>query len=89
MKQNNSYEWSKFVDPAMKIYLNRRHRTIKMSPLEAEKEENQTALRTTYWRRYEKADMKKKRAKFSVGDTVRIFQERGTFHRGYMEYFTE
>ena len=33
--------------------------------------------------------MKKKRAKFSVGDTVRIFQERGTFHRGYMEDFTK
>ena len=46
-KQHNSYEWSKFVEPAMKIYLNRMHRTIKMSPLEAKKEKNQSALRTT------------------------------------------
>ena len=33
MKQNNTYKWSKLIDKAMKIYLNRKHRTIKMSPL--------------------------------------------------------
>ena len=89
MKQNNSYEWTKYVDPAMNIYLNRRHRTIKMTPLDAEKDENESIVRTTYWKRYMKADIKKKKAKFSVGDSVRIFKERGTFHRGYMEDFTE
>ena len=89
MKHNNSYEWTKFIDSAMKIYLNRKHRTIKMTPLEAEKDENESIVRSTYWRRYKKADKKKKQAKFSVGDSVRIFKERGTFHRGYMEDFTE
>ena len=89
MKHNNSFEWTKFIDAAMKIYLNRKHRTIKMTPLEAEKDENESIVRSTYWRRYKKADKKKKQAKFSVGDSVRIFKERGTFHRGYMEDFTE
>ena len=32
--------------------------------------------------------MKTQKPKFSVGDSVRIFQERGTFHRGYMQDFT-
>ena len=32
--------------------------------------------------------MKTQKAKFSVGDSVRIFKERGTFHRGYMEDFS-
>jgi hypothetical protein len=58
MKQHNSYEWTKFVDPAMSIYLNRRHRTIKMSPLQAEKDENEPIVRRTYFEKYRKAEMK-------------------------------
>ena len=89
MKQNNSYEWVKYLDKAMNIYLNRNHRTIKMSPLEAEKEENEIKVRRTYFEKYRKANLKKQKAKFSVGDSVRIYKERGTFHRGYNEDFTE
>ena len=33
--------------------------------------------------------MKKQKVNFSVGDTVRIYIQRGTFHRGYNEDFTE
>ena len=29
------------------------------------------------------------KVEFSVGDTVRIYKQRGTFHRGYNEDFTE
>ena len=89
MKHHNSYEWTQFIDHAMDIYLNRRHRTIKMSPLEAEKDENESIVRQTYFEKYRKAEMKTQKAKFSVGDSVRIFKERGTFHRGYMEDFSE
>ena len=88
MKQNNTYEWTKLIDKAMKIYLNRKHRTIKMTPLEAEKDENGPILRQTYLKKYIKAGKKKRKPKFSEGDTVRIYKERGTFHRGYMEDFT-
>ena len=88
MKQNNTYEWTKLIDKAMKIYLNRKHRTIKMTPLEAEKDENGPILRQTYLKKYIKAGKKKIKPKFSVGDSVRIYKERGTFHRGYMEDFT-
>ena len=35
MRKNNSYEWVRFLDQAMNIYLHRKHRTIKMSPMEA------------------------------------------------------
>jgi hypothetical protein len=88
MRKNNSYEWSKFLDQAMNIYLNRKHRTIKMSPLEAEKDENETKVRRTYFEKYMKAEKKKQKPKFLVGDSVRILKERGTFHRGYMQDFT-
>ena len=89
MKENNSYEWTKFLDQAMNIYLHRKHRTIKMSPLEAEKDENEAIVRRTYFEKYRKAEMKTKKPKSSVGDSVRIFNERGTFHRGYTEDFSE
>ena len=89
MNQKNSYEWVKLLDSAMKIYLNRIHRTIKMSPLEAEKNENESYIRRIYFEKYIKAGGKKSKPKFSVGDNVRIFKERGKFHRGYLEDFTE
>ena len=88
MAANKSKEWVKFLDQAMKIYLNRRHRTIKMSPIEGDKDENEVKIRSTYLKRYIKAGLKMKKPKFSVGDTVRLFKERGNFHRGYLEDFT-
>ena len=36
-----------------------------------------------------KHEGKKQKPIFKVGDKVRIFQERGKFHRGYMEDFSE
>ena len=61
MAKNNSRQWTKFIDQAMKIYLNRKHRTVGMSPLEAEKEKNQTLLRKKYYEKYMKSDSKKKK----------------------------
>ena len=88
MARNNSNDWVKFLDQAMNIYLKRKHRTIKMSPIEGDKDENEIKIRSTYLQRYNKAGFKKKKEKFSVGDTVRLFKERGNFHRGYLEDFT-
>ena len=86
MAQNNSKQWTKFIEQALKIYLNRKHRTIGMTPLEAEQEKNQTILRKIYYEKYMKSEVKK--PKFQVGDSVRIWKARGTFHRGYMEDFS-
>ena len=88
MAKNNSNEWTKFIDQAMKIYLNRKHRTIKMSPLEAEKNENEKVVRRTYFERYVASGSKKCKPKYKVGDSVRIWKARGTFHRGYNEDFS-
>ena len=89
MAANNSNQWTKYIDQAMKIYLSRKHTTIKMSPLEAERDENETIVRRTYFEKYIKAGYKKKKPKFALGDSVRIWKERGTFHRGYMEDFSK
>ena len=89
MDQANTFRWVDLLDSAMAIYLNRTHRTIKMSPLEAEKEESSLTLRRIYFEKYLHAANKRQKPKFEVGDTVRIFKERGQFHRGYMEDFSE
>ena len=72
----------------MKIYLNRKHRTIGMSPIEGDKKENVKDIRELYLNKYKKLNKVKRYPKFKVGDTVRIWKERHQFHRGYMEDFT-
>ena len=88
MAKNNTLSWVKYIDQAMKIYLNRKHRTIQMSPIEGDKKEKEKHIREIYLNRYKKLNRVKRNPKFKVGDTVRIWGERLQFHRGYMEDFT-
>ena len=88
MAKNNSLEWTKYIYQAMTIYLSRSHRTIGMSPIEGDLLENEDKIRQIYLKKFMKSNLDKKLPKFSKGDTVRIWGERGQFHRGYMEDFT-
>ena len=88
MAHYHTYAWTKLLPRAMKIYLNRKHSTIKMSPLDAEKEENQKQINEVYSIKYQKAENDKKKPKFKVGETVRIWLKRTAFHRGYYENYT-
>ena len=88
MTQFRSYEWTKLLPKAMNIYLNRTHRTIEMSPLEAEKDENKDKLQDTYIQIYKEAEEHRTKPKFKVGDLVRIYVKRSNFHRGYYQNFT-
>ena len=40
MAKYNSLSLVEYIDQAIKIYLNRNHRTIGMSPIEGDKKEN-------------------------------------------------
>ena len=40
MAKNNYLNWVGYIDQALKIFLNRKHRTIQMSPIDGDKEEN-------------------------------------------------
>ena len=93
MAHNRSLRWSEFIEQAMKIYINRKHSTIKMSPYEAENPKNGALVRKNLLAYFHKRGRKKTKPKFAVNDTVRIWTKRGTFHRGYdenysREYFT-
>ena len=88
MAYNRSLRWSEFIEQAMKIYINRKHSTIKMSPYEAEKPKNGALVRKNLLEYFHKRGRKKTKPKFSVDDTVRIWTKRGTFHRGYDENYS-
>ena len=88
MANYNTYAWTNLLGHAMEIYLNRKHSTIQMSPIDGEKEENQKKLKKLYSIKYQKAEENKKEAKFKVGETVRIWLKRTAFHRGYYENYT-
>lgn len=96
MAEHNTYEWTKYLDTALDIYHARHHRSLGMSPNEAELpgkegDKNRQMIRKRYYQKYRKADqhMAKKKPKFKVGDTVRIAVARSKFQRGYYENFTE
>ena len=86
----NTNDWTSdiILEKAKTIYLNRNHRTIKMTPTEAEDPANQLDLRKIYYAKYRKSDEIKKKAKFKINDTVRISALRGPFDRGYHQNFT-
>ena len=88
MNEYHTREWSKYLDQALKIYNSRYHRTIKMSPLEAEKPENEAEVRREFFKRYRDAGLRKQKPKFQVNDEVRIFTEKGKFDRGYDAQFS-
>ena len=86
----NTNNWTSdlILQEAKEIYLNRYHRTIKMSPLEAENPDNHAKVRQTLIQKYREIEEKRKDPKFRVGDTVRISATRTAFQRGYHQNFT-
>ena len=88
MVNSKSHKWSQMLPLARNIYLSRYHRTIKMSPNEAEQPENQAELRKTFHKFFSKYPIEKK-PKFKVGDTVRIYGLRGIYTRGFYQSYTD
>ena len=71
----------------VKEYNNTRHSSIKMTPTNASKKENElTVWRNLYPEHLEIRDIN---PKFSVGDKVRISKKKKTFEKGYTTRWTE
>ena len=88
MEKGMTLRWIDMLKPAMKIYLSRKHRSISLSPLDGELAKNHQKIRQKYLQKYVKASLKKKKPKFKIGDTVRIYHGKTKFERGYLEKFT-
>ena len=88
MDHNSTNRWIDCIDQAMKIYLNRRHRTITMSPKKAELKKNEKIVRRSLYKYFAKSGLKPQKAKFKIGDTVRVWKYHRKFQRGYDSKFT-
>lgn len=70
-------KWIEILDEALEKYNNRKHRTLKMSPKEALKESNVQLLKNKVYRNIKKYV----RAKFKIGDFVRISRHKDLFEK--------
>ena len=64
---NNNTIWIKDLNKLVKEYINSRHRSIKISSLNASKKSNENIVRKNY-----NFEITVKKSKFSIGDKVRI-----------------
>ena len=81
------------LDYLVDLYNSRHHRIIKMSPKEAEKDQNSNLLALTLLKYYGKNALKgrkqHKKSKLFVNDFVRVKLERKTFTRGYQDHYSK
>ena len=83
----NEFNTKRYVDifnDAVKVYNNRIHRIIQMTPNQADLPANRGKVLSKLLRFYHR---KKKKPKLSVGDIVRVQKPRTGFSRGYKEHF--
>ena len=87
MVSQKTNRWIDLLPGVLDNYHNSRHATIKMTPIEAEQDENQDLLRDIYeakWKSDKVYARKKLTPKYKVGDKVRIAPSNlQKFRRGY------
>lgn len=76
-----SHEWISILPMLMNNYNNSKHRTINMTPVQADANPSLVKL---IRRRQRRRDITTRKTKFKVGDHVRISAHKGVFARGYI-----
>lgn len=84
--ETNSRNWIDVLPKIVKEYNNHKHSSIKMTPNEARKEENEVQAYKNL--RNSHKDLPTKQPKFKVGDEVRISRLKDTFTKGYEHNFS-
>jgi len=77
--------WLDVLPQLVTNYNNSKHRTIGMSPVEASQPGNSDVV----FKRLYPTDTKTYKAKYKVGDLVRIYKKEGDFRRGFTPNYTE
>ena len=94
MEQNNSLRWIDFLPQALDIYHGRNHRSLQMSPDEADEEINHDKILRQNLKRYSKFDKIRylkntNPPKFKKGQFVKLFRKKGAFTKGYAQNVTK
>ena len=83
----NSTQYVHILSGLVSEYNNTKHSSIKMTPIEASKKKNEGSV---YFNLYGDIQSTKSKAKFKIGDNVRISKyKRKVFDKGYTPNFTE
>ena len=93
MENNNTIRWIDHIREAIDIYHSRWHSSLKMSPNEAEQDENHDKIHEINLNKYIKFDRKillknRNPPKFKRGQIVKIFKKKGIFSKGYIQNST-
>jgi len=83
---NNTNKYIDVLDDFVEKYNNTRHSSIKMTPVEASKKENEV---TVYRDLYPDFTRQPMRAKFKTGDKVQIQKKKGLFEKVFTPNWTE
>ena len=83
--QVGNKKWINIVDDLVYNYNNTYHRSIKMTPIEGSKKENETKVFKNLYPEQDKTNLVNR---FKVGDKVRISKYKGTFDKGYLPNWT-
>lgn len=84
LTHNNTYRYVDVLQDLMYAYNNSKHRSIKMKPVEVNKNN-----RFKVWMNLYSQDFKTSRPKLTTGDTVRITKAKRTFEKGYETKWSE
>jgi len=84
---NSTKRYIDVLDELVKNYNNTVHSTIRMTPTEASKKENENKVWKNLYGDYNPP--KRKTPKFSIGDNVRITKKKTLFEKGYAPRWTE
>lgn len=90
MTENETFKYLNRLDELLESYNSRWHRSIDMSPNDADKPENRNqVINILNKKRYGPIALKRtKKAEFSIGDIVRLKKYPDKFQRGHSEQFT-
>ena len=77
--------WLNVLSEFVNNYNTSYHRSIRMTPVEASKKKNESAV----WENLYGEMPTSRKPAFKIGDTVRIFRLRGKFKRGYTANYTD
>jgi len=83
---NNTNKYINVLDDFVERYNNTRHSSIKMTPVEASKKENEVRV---YRNLYPDLTRRSMREKLKTGDKVRILKKKGLFEKGFTPNRTE
>jgi len=83
---NNTNKYIDVLDDFVERYNNTRHSSIKMTPVETSKKENDVRVYRNLYQEFERRPI---HAKFKTGDKVQILKKKGLFEKGFTPNRTE